>query len=494
MNLDDITTKCYILALVIRDDGERLLLGDGYFEFKDALQHFQPNTYVNDVVELQGTDGQLLAGQVRRTATQSFDGYIGDAITSKQMIEQKRKDFIMFFRKKHFYKVVYIFPDGTAIQRKRGYIVDAPSVPEIWQKFPEYHIGLNFEDPNYYEYAENNLGDEIFAHIVSLYMTLNIGAGLVWDEDGAVSDTWGYIWDGVQVGPQIPPEYTRVEYIYATNSNTYITTNLTPSISSILEARVYSVNQSEQFVVSTATYRIAKFTANRKVGATVGSTNYTSTQDGSVPVTVKIDHGKVYIDNALIGDGSGASLGALAPLEINRGKYGTSYYYGYGRLYYVRISVDGVNDDFIGYPVRDQDNTYGLFNTVDQTFYPSQGTNKFRGGPDSPDIPVPISGPTIVTVDGVDSALPTWQVDGPATNPTITNLTTGKSMTWVGTVPAYQKLVVDMAEMTATLEGANVFEYLSGEWIELVAGNNTISYSATGTVDPSKLSWNGVEG
>ena len=43
MNLDDITTKRYILALIIRDDGERLLLGDGYYEFKDALQHFQPN-------------------------------------------------------------------------------------------------------------------------------------------------------------------------------------------------------------------------------------------------------------------------------------------------------------------------------------------------------------------------------------------------------------------------------------------------------------------
>ena len=62
MNLADITTKCYILALIIRDDGERLLLGDGAYEFKDSQQHFQPNTYANDVVELQGTDGQMLAG------------------------------------------------------------------------------------------------------------------------------------------------------------------------------------------------------------------------------------------------------------------------------------------------------------------------------------------------------------------------------------------------------------------------------------------------
>ena len=168
MNLSDIITKCFILALIIRDDGERILLGDGYFEFKDSLQHFQPNLCQNDVVELQGTDGQLLAGQVRRTATQPFDGYIGDASVSKEMTEQKRREFIAFFRKKHYYTVVYIFPNGTAIQRERGYIVDAPSAPEMWQRFPEYHIGINFEDPNYYEYDEDEWGTEIFAHEVDL--------------------------------------------------------------------------------------------------------------------------------------------------------------------------------------------------------------------------------------------------------------------------------------------------------------------------------------
>ena len=195
MNLADITTKCYILALIIRDDGERLLLGDGAYEFKDTQQHFQPNTFANDVVELQGTDGQMLAGQVRRTATQTFSGYIGDATFSQQAVESARRDFMMFFRKQHFYTAVYIFKDGTAIQRKRGYIVDAPSVPELWQKFPEWSIGLNFEDPNYYEYAENNLGEEIYAHIQSIDIATAISGGLVWDAIGATWDSVGAIWE-----------------------------------------------------------------------------------------------------------------------------------------------------------------------------------------------------------------------------------------------------------------------------------------------------------
>lgn len=208
MNLDQITTKCYILALFIRDDGERLLLGDGFYEFTQKLQHFQPNTYENDIVPLQGSDGQLLAGQVRRTATQSFDGYIGDATANRQIIEQKRTDFLTFFRKKHFYKVIYIFPDGTAIQRKRGYIVDAPSVPELWQRFPEYHIGLNFEDVNYYEYAEDEFGDEIYAHIINIALSSALEGGLVWDAIGAITD--GITWSNIQT--------TQGEYITINNA------------------------------------------------------------------------------------------------------------------------------------------------------------------------------------------------------------------------------------------------------------------------------------
>ena len=102
MNLDQIATKCFILALFIRDDGERLLLGDGYYDFNQKLQHFQSNTIANDVVEIQGDNGQLLAGQVMRSGAQKFEGYIGDATTNRQTIEQKRSDFMAFFRIKHF--------------------------------------------------------------------------------------------------------------------------------------------------------------------------------------------------------------------------------------------------------------------------------------------------------------------------------------------------------------------------------------------------------
>ena len=103
MNLDDIQTQCFILALFIREDNERFLLGSGAYQFDKKQLHFAANTYQNDLVEVQGNDGIMLAGQVRRSSSQSFDGYIGDASVIKSDIEQYRRDFFMFFRKNYYF-------------------------------------------------------------------------------------------------------------------------------------------------------------------------------------------------------------------------------------------------------------------------------------------------------------------------------------------------------------------------------------------------------
>lgn len=195
MNLDSISPQCFIMALFIRDDGERFLLGAGAYQFNKKQLHFKANSFENDLVEVQGNDGIMLAGQVRRGSAQSFDGYIGDASLNKATIESYRKQFFMFFRKNYYYKVVYILPDGTAIQRQRGFIVDAPEVKEFWQIYPEYHIALNFEDVNYYEYDEDSEGHEIYGK--SATVSLSSGArdgGVIWDEDGAVWDSYGLTW------------------------------------------------------------------------------------------------------------------------------------------------------------------------------------------------------------------------------------------------------------------------------------------------------------
>lgn len=205
MNLDQIITKCFILSLFIRDDGERFLLGSGAYEFKDSQMHFVANTYKNDIVEVQGDDGLFLAGQVRRSSKQDFDGYIGDATVKKSDVENYRKDFLAFFRKNYYYTVVYIFPDGTAIQRRKGFIVDAPEVQELYQFYPEYHIALNFEDINYYSYSENEAGEETYTKSAMIPLsTGGVTGGLIWDEYGVVWDNIGAEWEeGSGGGPTI---------------------------------------------------------------------------------------------------------------------------------------------------------------------------------------------------------------------------------------------------------------------------------------------------
>lgn len=201
MKLRDITPKCFILALVIRDDDERLLLGSGAYEFKEGQLHFAANTFSNDVVEVQGNDGVFLAGQVRRAATQVFDGYIGDGTTPKDEVEEYRRGFLAFFRKDHYYTVVYIFSDGTTIQRRRGFIVDAPEAQELYQMFPEYHIGINFEDVNYYEYLEDDNGNEIYGRSAQITLTKAASSGgLIWDAKGATWDNIGAIWESGEGG------------------------------------------------------------------------------------------------------------------------------------------------------------------------------------------------------------------------------------------------------------------------------------------------------
>lgn len=194
MAIQGVDTKCYILALFVRDDGERFLLGSGHYEFKDTQMHFAANAIQNDIVEVQGNDGFLLAGQVRRPGTQSFDGYVGDGTMSKEETESYRRQFFSFFRKNFFYKVIYVFSDGTAIQRKSGFLVDDPTVEELYQMYPEYHVALNFEDVNYYSYSEDEEGQEQYAKEATIdTSSMRATGGLVWDNLGVVwEDTqWG---------------------------------------------------------------------------------------------------------------------------------------------------------------------------------------------------------------------------------------------------------------------------------------------------------------
>lgn len=230
--ITSVTPACWILALFVRDDNERFLLGSGAYEFKEKQQHFNANSIENDIVEIQGNDGALIAGQVRRASTQTFEGFVGDATTTKAQVETYRRSFLSFFAKKHFYTVIYVFADGTAIQRKRGFLVDAPEVKEIWQKFPEYHVGLNFEDVNYYQYDEDEQGQEIYGKTATVTPSGVQSGGEVWDATGQEWDAVGKVWETGSGGGVNNVTTESIAYVapvitYAATTQNPILTNLT---------------------------------------------------------------------------------------------------------------------------------------------------------------------------------------------------------------------------------------------------------------------------
>lgn len=203
MNLDEIQTTGFILALFIRSDGQRFLLGDGAYTFGQRQLMFNAVVTSNDIVELQGTNGAVLAGQARRPVTQNFDGIIGDGTNSRQDVEIARRKFIAFFAQNYHYTVVYLDCNGNATQQKLGYIVDTPEVTELYQIQPNYHVALAFEDINYYEYAEDSEGNEIYASSATIPLTGNRYGGLIWDADGVVWDNDGATWEQGTDGSEV---------------------------------------------------------------------------------------------------------------------------------------------------------------------------------------------------------------------------------------------------------------------------------------------------
>jgi len=86
--------------------------------------------------------------------------------------------------------------------------------------------------------------------------------------------------------------------------------------------------------------------------------------------------------------------------------------------------------------------------------------------------------PLIVDNEGNAPAYPTFIVTGPGTLFTIANSTNGQRMTINVTLTAAQQLIIDVRNRTATVGGVSVIDSITGPWIVLDPGENTITLSA----------------
>lgn len=551
-DVQNVDSKCWILALFIRSDGERFLLGDGNYEFLDGLQHFSANEFVNDTVEVQGNDGVLLAGQVRRAGTQAFDGYVGDASMSKSQIEEARREFFAFFQKNYYYRVVYVFPNGSAIMRQRGFIVDAPTVQEMWQIHPQYHVALNFEDVNYYVYSEDENGNENYNKQISIPVAAYTGGGEEWDENGQV---WEILTEASASGSMI--QITDGGYSITNLLNVYGATTQPEQPSPRAPKPVINVTGVNTVVISNGQGESMSHQLD------LGSLELCKYNDNYQDYLYKAD-GKWY---------KRKEIAAVHLKDMNWVKYGLSIYFvnldnadPYGirltenytpfsthfipttstsianRIYYTEynahlvVSLDAdmrteydtvakwqawLNEaDPVAYcpmiePTAEEITDTALIEQLESLgaarIYPGDNLITIETQNAMPSIAIEYNtngtaggsvweaggsgGAVPVMVDSISTVYPVIVISGYTVNPRIENTTTGTSITYNGVIAAGQTLKIDMLNQTATLNGVNVVSKLTGYWLNFAPDENKIVYSPENTDAPdAKAEWAEIVG
>lgn len=556
--IKDITTQCWILALFVRDDGERILLGSGNYEFREKQMHFYANRYVNDTVDIQGNDGLMLAGQVRRASTQPFDGYIGGPSYTQQEVEQYRRDFLKFFRKNHYYEVIYIFQDGTAIKRNKGFIVDAPEVKEIRQLSPEYHVSLNFEDVNYYEYQEDADGNEIYSDSANIPLSTVSSGGLIWDEYGIV---WQFSGTGSETKPASGSTINIVDGAEVQNltkisgnadqngtptpadpvSVKVVTGEITVTVSNGLgQSKTETIDLGSVELCKAGNYQdyiyksgddwyihkeIDKIILN---GSNEGS--YTTAGNGTggikrfvfvnaniignVPITERTTYCNIYqgvkfnqnesTPNSIAQwERNGTLVISTNSTTMTLNEFKTSLANNPATVYYIPTSTTDtqITDSSLIAQLEGLDGLelYSGSNTI---------TSAASGLPAPLNLIYIVSGLggavweagggagiSNVQVDSIDMVYPVLTIDGPAQSPTIENLTTNTAISFAGNINSSQTLVIDSRNQTALLNGTSVVANIEGDWPVFAPGINRVSYTAENDTAPDALiEWSEVVG
>lgn len=88
------------------------------------------------------------------------------------------------------------------------------------------------------------------------------------------------------------------------------------------------------------------------------------------------------------------------------------------------------------------------------------------------------SGATTIVNAGNGQAYPVIRLYGVITNPSITNVTTGKSLSFTYSLASSTDYIeIDTFYRTVKLNGiTNIRQYLSGDWWSLIQGNNSIKF------------------
>ena len=184
--------KLYIKK-IIRDDGEQLEF-DGeeilLAEKNTLLVRPDPST---TAVEYTEADGGEMVRQRNAIYNQTINGLIIPNTSGYWGLSSKLGKF---FKVNKNYQIVYIKSDMSMFKVENAWISSGLQIiPVPYEEYSEWNITFAIGNPNWFEYAEDSGGSEIYSNNVILpLLTANAG-GEIWDVVGLSSDNVGEEWE-----------------------------------------------------------------------------------------------------------------------------------------------------------------------------------------------------------------------------------------------------------------------------------------------------------
>lgn len=198
-----------------RDDGERLNIG-GWSTFIDGATDdlFPAKALRSSTFNYAGADGGQMVKQYYEPWTLTFSGYIhrpGGALADMRA----RQELMAFFERSHYFTAVFTDRFGRMSQIREGWLSTAPSTTlrSKLERGQTWSVGLTFGDPYIYEYNEDDEGNIIYAHSLSVpvYEQTTTATGYIYTAAGYVYGIKGY----TSIGAADPTPSVNVDSVIA---------------------------------------------------------------------------------------------------------------------------------------------------------------------------------------------------------------------------------------------------------------------------------------
>ena len=190
----------FLVKKFIRDDGEQFEV-DGseiYLAMENTLlRRPDPDT---SSVEYTEADGGEMVAQRNASFAQEINGLIVPKETDFWVLVSRLNKF---WKINHTYKIIYQKKGGGLFSASGAWIsAGLQIVPQPYEDYAEWNVGLTLGYEYWREYAENSEGQEIYANTVQLPLISSAKGGEKWDSVGEVWDEVGGVWTDGEGGVQ----------------------------------------------------------------------------------------------------------------------------------------------------------------------------------------------------------------------------------------------------------------------------------------------------